>query len=499
MNYPKTQHYLLRKNSSISAFLRELRKLFDVTKSSLSAKEFTIYDDFYSSIWNSGSILVYSQEEFELRSPNVASVRELADQSNKFWWDFSDNKLKAHLKSLIGLRAISPSISFNLDESDIVLKDSEGKILVRVKLLVLLDNGEKLNFISVNPLRGYEQEFKKAIKVLTNYADQTIDQLDIRSIAIRQGYEANSQPKLSYTPSKEISSEECLRKMSSELLKATQIHENGIIDDIDTEFLHQYRVNLRKIRSLINLLKKTLPETEHLNIKEKLARLASRTNKLRDLDVFLLDRKKYLAMLPESSQEGLNILFNKVTVERTKEHRNLSKWLASGTYNTTLNSLVNDFETPPKMETLLASENIYDVSKKLISKRFKKVKLLGSAIDDSTPDDEVHELRIECKKLRYLMEFFIDLYPQSTIKGLIKNLKSLQTILGDFNDCCVQKEFLNIYDEKYGSEKTVSNAIHSLIAVLHQTQLQKRSEVCEAFDKFRSEKTQSEFMQLFSN
>ena len=298
---------------------------------------------------------------------------------------------------------------------------------------------------------------------------------------------------------KRVEAEECLRKMSHELLVTTRTHEDGIINDIDTEFLHQYRVNFRKVRSLVNLLKRTLAETDYLNFKERLSKIAGRTNSLRDLDVFLLSKNDYLAMLPESSQSGLEALFEKVATQRKKEQRSLSNWLTSKTYKSAIDKLIEDFNLPAKKQTALASQNIYEVASKLIFKRFKKVKLLGQAIDDHTPDDDVHELRIECKKLRYLMEYFSDLYPKESIKSLIKNLKSLQTILGDFNDCCVQKEILVSYDQSFGKDKSISNSIHSLIAVIHQMQLSKRSEVKSAFAQFGSVKTHEEFTRLFSH
>jgi CHAD domain-containing protein len=48
-------------------------------------------------------------------------------------------------------------------------------------------------------------------------------------------------------------------------------------------------------------------------------------------------------------------------------------------------------------------------------------------------------LRIDAKKLRYLLEFFSELYPVETVRSLVKDLKRLQDILGGFNDMVVQR------------------------------------------------------------
>ncbi len=66
-----------------------------------------------------------------------------------------------------------------------------------------------------------------------------------------------------------------------------------------------------------------------------------------------------------------------------------------------------------------------------------------------TEDEVVHQLRINCKKLRYLMEFFAPLFPENEIKTLIKALKLLQDNLGNFNDYSVQQIFLRqVLNEK---------------------------------------------------
>ena len=51
---------------------------------------------------------------------------------------------------------------------------------------------------------------------------------------------------------------------------------------------------------------------------------------------------------------------------------------------------------------------------------------MGTAIDDDTPAEDLHELRKVGKELRYLLEFFASLYPAEVVKPLVKSLKGLQ-------------------------------------------------------------------------
>ena len=53
---------------------------------------------------------------------------------------------------------------------------------------------------------------------------------------------------------------------------------------------------------------------------------------------------------------------------------------------------------------MYAIRSYYDMACRLIMRRFLKVCKTAQAINAATPDEEIHRLRIHCKKLRYLME-----------------------------------------------------------------------------------------------
>ena len=62
----------------------------------------------------------------------------------------------------------------------------------------------------------------------------------------------------------------------------------------------------------------------------------------------------------------------------------------------------------------------------------------GSTAD--SPSDDVHALRKRCKELRYLLEVFRPVCDRAPHRALLKELKSLQDTLGDFQDGEVQRE-----------------------------------------------------------
>jgi len=115
----------------------------------------------------------------------------------------------------------------------------------------------------------------------------------------------------------------------------------------------------------------------------------------------------------------------------------------------------------------------------------------------------LHVLRIHCKKLRYLMEFFSSLFPPKKINTLIDQLKKLQDNLGDFNDLRIQREYLlNIIEElpiaHQQSKKTLA-AIGSLIGALVNEKQAVKDAFAKTFTDFTSPANQGLFRELFAS
>ena len=120
----------------------------------------------------------------------------------------------------------------------------------------------------------------------------------------------------------------------------------------------------------------------------------------------------------------------------------------------------------------------------------------------------MHELRIHCKKLRYLMEFFTPMFDKAEVKTMIKALKKLQDVLGLFNDYSVQQDSLRDFLEARAAvaprsaksraqEMAVAQSVGALIAVLHRRQLEQRALVEARFAEFDSKGTRARFAAQF--
>ena len=209
-------------------------------------------------------------------------------------------------------------------------------------------------------------------------------------------------------------------------------------------------------------------------------------------------------MLPADLRPGLKPLFQSMRTQRKAEHDNFVQQLHSPAYGQIV-SAWEDFLHSLKQEETEEAENsrkpVYELAREIIYKQYKKVVRDGVSIHPATPDGELHRLRIQCKKLRYLLEFFTSLFPAEDMAGLIKHFKKLQDNLGELNDLSLQQQYLKEYlqqeDRRVKDAKYSCAAIGGLMAVLDNRQKQVRQNFSAIFNAFHNEENRALFKKLF--
>ncbi|MCF7477136.1 CHAD domain-containing protein [Vibrio sp. J2-4] len=261
--------------------------------------------------------------------------------------------------------------------------------------------------------------------------------------------------------------------------------EQRIVQDLDPEYTHQYRVTLRRIRSLCLLLHELLPPFELRILKPHLKIMMKKTNKLRDLDVFILDKSQYIEMLP-NHKSSLEPLFGFIESERTYEQAKVARWLATKEYTTHCTLVRNSLLRSTQHER--ADNNVPALlfASQKVSEQFKKVDKARRKISGKSCDNMIHSMRIKCKALRYLLEGFSALYPSPQHKNNVKQLKLLQDKLGDFNDTSSQIEFFAQLKETANLNKQDRKALKKLINVLSEHHELSRQTILTHLSQFES-------------
>jgi CHAD domain-containing protein len=254
---------------------------------------------------------------------------------------------------------------------------------------------------------------------------------------------------------------------------------------------------------MLSLFQKVYNDDDCRQVKNELAAIMKQTNRLRDLDVYLLEREAFYRLVPESMYKGLNTLFQIFEHERQDVFQQVCCFLQSDEYVLRMNALQQRFSAEaPLPRGARADDYAGTYAQRTIMKRYNRVAKLARSIHSDTPDAIVHELRIHCKKLRYLLEFFAVLFPEKSVKELVKPIKGLQSLLGRFNDCSVQREslaqFIKNHPMRGKKGIMLAESIGALVATLYQMQVKSRKQIDSALMDFSNNQTGRDFKKLLA-
>ena len=231
---------------------------------------------------------------------------------------------------------------------------------------------------------------------------------------------------------------DAVRSMIRGQYQVVRGNEEGVLDDTDTEFLHNLRVAVRRARSFLGQLRDVFAPEPAARLRKSLSWLGKSTNALRDLDVYLLQQADYQRMLTGPLAEDITPVFEFAAREREAAHRALVDVMGSGDYD----GAVRRWRSCVEDETGLGvgprgSEPVLSLAGARVAKKCRAVLEQGYRLQDKTDAAAFHSLRIECKQLRYLMEILADLMPEAG--SVVQRLKKLQDALGWIQDLTVHE------------------------------------------------------------
>ncbi len=214
----------------------------------------------------------------------------------------------------------------------------------------------------------------------------------------------------------------------------------------DIEGVHQFRVTLRRMRSALSLFRDAIPKSARKYWSEELRWVAGELGMARDLDVFISEGLS--AVVEDLPLTGCHGLLHLAEARRAQVYVNqVQVMLDSARYRRFKDEFAVWFDRkqwekaePSKKEAKALAMNLVPFSRKLMDKQERKVLAVGSHVDRYAAD-QMHSLRIECKKLRYAAEFFRPLF--LGMDEFIAHMKGLQDLLGLMNDVAVTKQLLD--------------------------------------------------------
>ena len=209
----------------------------------------------------------------------------------------------------------------------------------------------------------------------------------------------------------------------------------SIETDEDPEALHDFRVALRRLRTLLTLVGDDLAPRLAAQCDRGLRRLTRSTGARRDLDVVLRDWVSATAR-PESIAMAIAPVAPLLQRERRRAQRQLLAALRGGRSRQTLAAterLLAACEAAPAPQPAEVMELLHAAGRKL-QRRLRRARR-----EPTVP--RLHAARKAGKRLRYLLEAWSALYPNQIRRRATRNaiveLKSLQDALGSICDRAV--------------------------------------------------------------
>jgi CHAD domain-containing protein len=202
------------------------------------------------------------------------------------------------------------------------------------------------------------------------------------------------------------------------------------------EALHKMRVGVRRLRSSLNLFKPAIVEDRVNGLVADLKWLQHELGQARDLDVFI---ERTLLPLREVVREHHDAADINILIDAASKH-------STRAYDAVIGTITSDryMAMRQSVQTLIADEQHGEGDSTrskwqersaaafadfTLRKRTKKLAKMGNDIA-RLDDAGLHELRKQCKKLRYGIEFFSPFYRKKTTHRYLHDLVALQDTIG---------------------------------------------------------------------
>jgi CHAD domain-containing protein len=356
--------------------------------------------------------------------------------------DLPAGPLRARLQPVLEVRALLPLLSISGRHARATGRDGEGKARVVLDIhdgVVVEGHHEvaPLWGVAVTELAGYGKDAARARDLLARMGlDPGADVVDVAAAAAGvdlKGFRSSPTVDLDGR----LPALSAYRRVLANLAGAVEANWQGTVDDVDPEFLHDLRVAVRRTRSVLAQAKGVLPGPVRDRFRAEFGWLGQESGPARDLDVYVIEWDGYVAPLGPEDAAALGPVLEHIARQRRAAHGSLAKTLRSARYRTLMSSWggwLLGADEDDDGEDADAGRPIAEIAATRTARAQRRLLDRGRGITPASPAEDLHELRKDAKRLRYLLECFGSLYEAGARKAFVQRLKALQDNLGTHQD-----------------------------------------------------------------
>jgi CHAD domain-containing protein len=369
----------------------------------------------------------------------------------QFAWDLPGGPLRDTLEPVVDVRRLLPQVEVELHGHMLDVLDDDRKTVARIRIEVGRARTPGRSgpwaripaLVTLTALRGYDEAYERVLRIIESRPGLKRSLAGLQVIALQSlGLPVPRDiSRFDVALLSSVRADAGARQIHRTLLDIIVANEPGMRADLDSEFLHDYRVSLRRMRSLLGQIKNVFPLDVVTQFRTEFQWLARATGPKRDLDVLLLSLRRTSESLPAGELASLLAFLSRKQLD---EQRLLEQVLESTRYRALLAGW-RDFlqDAPPGVqEPSDAARPLVEVTSRRILRLYRRLADQAAAVHDKTSAEAIHQVRIEAKKLRYMIDATRSLHDRRDLDRIVDSLKKLQSVLGDFNDAQVQERNL---------------------------------------------------------
>lgn len=263
----------------------------------------------------------------------------------------------------------------------------------------------------------------------------------------------------------------------------------------DIEYLHRMRVASRRLRAALSLFKRhCFPKAKVKAWRKEIRNITKALGDARDRDVQIDFLERWENEHQEQKyQPGIERLLLRLRQDRKR----LQAPLLQAINHFENSGVISDIQKT--LRKMLAHTHLRKVEEWTpevfnhafvhINQRLEEILIYEPFVDNPECHQEHHLMRISAKRLRYTLEIFDPVF-NNDLKPYIKQIKQIQSALGEIHDCDVWVEFIPQFIEEerlrtleyYGHDRVLQQLLPGL-ECLKEERFKTRQKLHQSFVK----------------
>jgi CHAD domain-containing protein len=495
--------YVVNGDASRDAITSSLRALLRTRHHAIARHRFTMLDTFDGRVRRAGARLtrtgtddasIVAWQPRDGRAPLTARTTGAVS----FAWDLPAGPLEEVLTPVIGVRRLLPQADAEGLGSALDILDDRQKTVARLRI----ESGQVRQpaalsawrplptILTLTGLRGYDEAYERLEPIIASRPGISPCPDGLAAVILQHAGvpDACGRRSLQIDLAPDVQAEAGARGIHQAIVAILTANEPGLRSNLDTEFLHDFRVAIRRTRSLLRQLRHVFPSDRVEHFSTEFSWLGRLTGPPRDLDVLVLSLRLQAADVPEADLDPLIAFLGNA---QAHERETLIEALDSPRYQRLLADWQRFLAQPAAFPSGApdARRPLVEVAARRAWRLSKRLAGSAEGIGQHSSPAELHGVRITAKKLRYLIDVTSSFYSPDDLDCVLTALKKLQRVLGDFNDAQVQETRLLELAQTAGAADGPASAVLALGRLAersHQRRDRLYPEAADELQQFRS-------------